>query len=530
MEFLLHYFACFVVAILLQVGFVAHAQGLPDEQLVEIGRQIYQHGYLPSGEPVKAVVLGDVEVSGAHFTCLNCHRRSGLGGPEGTKYVLPTNGKSLLSPRTDIYMSRPAYDEQSFAQAMRSGQGPGGEFFDSIMPQFELSNLQMSALFAYLKTISNDFSPGLSDEVLHVATVVSENVSLQDRQAMLGVIEKFFTNKNAETRHEKKRYKSGPFYQEYRNKAYRRWNLHLWELTGSADSWQEQLDSFYQQQPVFAILSGMVDGSWEPIHQFSEKNRIPCILPNTDRPVVEQKNGFYTMYYSKGLRLEAQVLSEQIQKEAANQRVLQIYRAGTDGAAAAIDLTNALPTAELSDFILPSGSDDWLGLAKSIHQLQPDRLVLWLDAIDLQSFALATDVTIPSYLSSSLLDGEFLSVPEELTKTAQMIHLFNLPKDHRARFLRVAAWMRVNKVPLTNQRLQGQSYYACMLLNAGMKHIKRFFYREFFLDLLDHGERMAAYSGNYPRLSFGPEQRFLAKGAYIVDLQSRNAEWVVPNY
>lgn len=526
----MHYFVCFAVAILLQVGFVAHAQEIPDAQLVDIGRQIYQQGHLPNGEPVKAIVLGNVEVSGTHFTCLNCHRRSGLGGPEGTKYVLPTNGKSLLMPRTDIYMSRPAYNEQSFALAMRTGQSPGGEFFDSIMPRFELSDLQMSALFAYLKTISNDFSPGLSDEVLHVATVVSEHISEQERQAMLGVIEKFFSNKNAETRHERKRYKSGPFYQEYRNKAYRRWNLHVWTLTGAVDSWQDQLENFYQKQPVFAILSGMVDGSWEPIHQFSEKNRIPCILPNTNRPVVEQKNDFYTMYYSKGLRLEAQIVGEQLQQEPVPPKVLQIYRTGTDGAAAAIDLTNVLSDVELFDFIIPSGSDDWLGLEKSIRQLNPDRLVIWLEAEDLQKFSGVVDVKIPSYLSSSLLDGDFQSIPLPLAKSARLIHLFNLPEDHQLRFLRVAAWMRVNKVPLTNQRLQGQSYYACMLLNAGMKHIKRFFYREFFLDLLDHGERMAAYSGNYPRLSFGPEQRFLAKGAYIVDLHSRKAEWVVPNY
>jgi len=39
---------------------------------------------------------------------------------------------------------------------------------------------------------------------------------------------------------------------------------------------------------------------------------------------------------------------------------------------------------------------------------------------------------------------------------------------------------------------------------------------------------MAIYSGNYPRLSFGPEQRFLAKGAYLVHLADGQARWVVP--
>jgi len=51
-----------------------------------------------------------------------------------------------------------------------------------------------------------------------------------------------------------------------------------------------------------------------------------------------------------------------------------------------------------------------------------------------------------------------------------------------------------------------------------------------FHDLLDHGERMAEYSGNYPRLSFGPEQRFLAKGAYLINLSDGADKWIVPDH
>lgn len=501
-----------------------------EQQLIEVGRQIYQQGRLPNGEPVKAIVLGNVEVSGEQFTCLNCHRRSGLGGPEGTKYVLPANGASLVVPRVDLYMSRPAYSEQSFAAALNSGQNPNGEDFDPIMPRYELSERQLTALFTYLKTLSSDFSPGLTDEVLNVATIVSSDVSSADRQAMLSVINKFFTNKNAETRHENKRYASGPFYQEYRNKAYRRWNLHLWELSGPAETWGEQLDAYYQQQPVFAIVSGMVTGSWEPIHRFSKARQIPCILPNTDLPKIEKVNDFYTLYYSKGLALEAKVLNQRLVSNPAGGKILQIYRTGTNGAAAAVTMTQnfSVPDTSLADFILPVGIFNWDEVAKSIRQLTPDLLILWLSPEDLTAFAAEVTVAVPSYLSSSLLDGDFAAIPDSLAETAQLIHPFNLPEDHPSRFLRVSAWMKVNRVPLTNPRLQGQTYYACMLLNAGMKHIKRYFYREFFLDLLDHGERMAAYSGNYPRLSFGPEQRFLAKGAYIVDLKQNQAEWIVP--
>ena len=113
-------FLVFVTGLLLALpaGAGADASDLSDQNLVEIGRKVYQEGLLADGTPVKAFVLGDIEVSGSQFTCLNCHRRSGLGGPEGTKFVLPVNGGSILIPRVDLYMARPAYDAGSFAEAL----------------------------------------------------------------------------------------------------------------------------------------------------------------------------------------------------------------------------------------------------------------------------------------------------------------------------------------------------------------------------------------------------------------------------
>ena len=132
------------------------------------------------------------------------------------------------------------------------------------------------------------------------------------------------------------------------------------------------------------------------------------------------------------------------------------------------------------------------------------------------------------YLSSSVLNGDLESIPELFKEHGRAVHPFNLPRDQQSRFLRVSAWLKSNKVPLTNRRLQGQTYYACMLLNSGLAHIKQYFYREYLLDILDHADKMAAYSGNYPHLSFGPEQRFLAKGAYIIDLDTEETNWIIP--
>ncbi len=87
--------------------------------------------------------------------------------------------------------------------------------------------------------------------------------------------------------------------------------------------------------------------------------------------------------------------------------------------------------------------------------------------------------------------------------------------------------MKSRDIPITRPLLQGQTFYACMVLGDGMTHIKRNFYRDYLLDVIDHVQRMSVFVGNYPRVSFGPEQRYLAKGAYVIDLKTKKSRWVV---
>jgi len=497
-------------------------------ELIAIGQRLYRDGTLADGSPIQALVMGDVEVSGEQFACLNCHRRSGLGGAEGVQLVLPVNGPSLLTPRVNLRLERPAYDAESFAVALRQGINPLGTPFDPVMPRYRLPELEAKALFSYLKSLSSTFSPGVDADNLHLATVVSADVDPAKRQQVLAVLDAYFKNKNAETRNERKRLEAGVFFQAYRTKAYRHWVHHVWELTGPPESWAKQLAAYERQQPVFALVSGLVSGPWTPVHEFCRRQQIPCILPNTDLPELDAADS-YTLYYSRGLALEAEVLADALH-QAGYGRVLQVVRAGTEGAAGGERL-QALLQAQgvvMTQSPLPQSAAGWREFGQQLNDVQPDALVLWLDAPDLQTFAAEVAGIAPVYLSSSLLDGNLEAVPPPLRKGAKAVHPFLLPEEQGKRFVQTAAWLKNNQIPLVNPRLQGQTFYACLLLTGSLTHIRQHFYRDYLLDKLEHRDNMSIYSGNYPRLSFGPEQHFLAKGAYIINLTDGSSRWVVP--
>jgi hypothetical protein len=175
---------------------------------LRLGERMYRNGILPSGNPVDAIVMGDIKIDGSMFSCESCHLRGGLGSIEGGVVTPATNGAKLfqamyygrdLTPdersRLPKFFQppaiRPAYTDETLAIAVRDRIGPTGKELNFVMPRYLLDSRDMGILITYLKSLSSEPSPGVTDKTIRFATIITEEVPLEDRTAMLATLENF---------------------------------------------------------------------------------------------------------------------------------------------------------------------------------------------------------------------------------------------------------------------------------------------------------------------------------------------------
>jgi Cytochrome c len=509
----------------------------PERGVPGAGERLYREGILRSGQPAKAVVAGDVPMLGRQAACVSCHRRSGMGSIEGGVVAPPVTEAALYAPVVRSPRNRPPYTDEALARAIRDGVDPAGQSLDRSMPRFDLPEADMAGLIAYLKTLSAEISPGVTKETIHFATVTAEGT---DASPMLAVLNAFFEDKNRQTRNETSRAESGPFYLRSVNRAYRKWVLHPWALVGPPENWQRQLEAHYREQPVFAMVSGAGRGTWQPVHQFCERNHIPCLLPNTDLPVVASDD-YYTVYFSEGVTLEARAIAAHLMKRHASGRIVEVFRDEAAGKTASEALGRALADRRDVSVTQLALREDGASAADRIAGVlagaEVTALVAWLPRGDIMALeaAVARSHVRAVYLSSTQLGGDASALPTGLPARSFVAHPSALPSDFRQRFRIIEPWLRRRGIPITDERLLAQTYFACHVVADSLMHITAdYFYRDYLLELVDHLDAAARFSIAHPSPSFGPGQRYISKGCYVLDLArgdgqgTRDTTWIVP--
>lgn len=531
---------------------VSSAHGPSTGQPAGLAETLYRQGILPSGRPLVGNREGGLKVVGAAAACASCHRRSGLGTFEGRMVVPSITGRYLFRPgtrsrekpyQTDDGAAEPAarlpesgpYTEATLARAIRDGLGADGRTLDFLMPRYPLDDATMAHLVAYLRDLSRKPSPGTDDETLQFATIVTPDADPIERDAMLEVMRHFFTSKNS--------FWLGPAppIQTHRRldfRVVRRWNLHVWELTGAPDTWERQLHEKLRAEPVFAVISGIGRTTWEPVHRFCESEAIPCLLPNVDLPVVSE-NDFYPVYFSRGVLLEADLIAHELDslgKARAPRRLVQVFRQGDIGAAAAGRLAASLqPTALASVERAVKADAPAAGVAAALEDVRADDVVvLWLRGADLEALPQRPEDLRQLFVSGVMGGLEGMPLPASWRAVASITYPYDLPRDRAVRMNYPLVWFRIQQIPLTAERVQTDTYVACGIVAEATAQMLDNFVREYLVELIEEGLSPRLVNGYYNRLGLAPGQRFASKGGYLVRLAGAGppivaeSAWIVP--
>ena len=518
-----------------------------------LGMRMYREGILPSGKKMRGETSGKVSLSGAMAACANCHRRSGMGSAEGGTGVRPVTGAALYrpeevwgvgpgrrAPRGSQHL--PVYTDETLARAIRDGVDPSGRRFVPAMPRYDLSDADLALLIAYLKSLSATSAPGVTKEVIRFATVVDTRVALDRRAAMLDVLRIYTRDKNAGSRNEALRARAAPWTDARRFRAYRTWEIDVWELSGPEETWEAQLEAYDRRRPVFALIGGISAGGWGPVHRFCERYGVPCLFPNVDAPVVSGP-GYYTVYFSRGVALEADVLARHLSGEPDDIRrgpVVQVFRDDETGNAAAAAFREAMAHSGVSglrDVRLPAAGDPPDRIPEgAVGEDHPAAIVLWLREPDLRRFAdRAGGASWPGriYLSSTLAGTAAAAALGAPKGTVYLVHPFALPTGKGERD-RVRLWRNARRIPPGEERLQANAFFAAAIAVEALDQILDFFSRDYLLEKVEHMVESTVTPSAYPRLSLGPGQRFASKGSYILRYAPNGGGflpvggWIVP--
>ena len=559
--------ACILATICWSAAVAGEARGdvagLSREETLRLGERLYRTGILPSGKPVTAFVQGDVAVEGTMFSCVSCHMRSGFGSYEGGVMTTPTTGKYLYQPvytlrqlspaeketipkyfrpQFEAPPKRPAYTDETLAAALRTGVDPSGRAFNYVMPRYSLNDRDMAILIAYLKSLAAEPSPGVTESTVRFATVVTDDVSPAERDALMTTLENYARGRNVMAVAAETRSKRG-FLSDWMDAAYRRkLSISRWELKGAPATWRGQLEEYYRKEPVFALLGGISNGDWRPIHDFSEEHHIPCLLPLTDFPVVSETD-WYTVYFSKGLYQEGEAAARFLGKTAElapEKPVVQFYRDTPEGRALAAgfektwdDLGRRPPVTR----VLREGETISEALDRISEQEKPAVLLLWAGAEAGAALnALAAGAKRPEavFVSASLMKYDLGTLPDAARDFTYITFPYALSLAKNFMTKPVQRPVRKGAPPVPDQRISSGTWSLWLILNDALMMLGTNFYRDRFLDVVGMIQDKAPPYTDYERLSFGPGQRYAAKGCYVVQLTHganpglvKKSEWVI---
>ena len=556
------------------------------------GEAIYRRGVLPSGAPLTATVAGDVPLEGVSAACTTCHQRSGMGSVEGRVWVPPITAPILGASRGSGPRLRPGYDDAALARTLREGVDVAGRPLDPLMPRYDLRPEDLEALTSYLHGLGARVPPGVSEREIRFATVVTPDADPGRVQAMLDVFDGFFRGKNVQVRSlarfgtqrgtfrtwtlETWRLTGEPSGWAGQLRAFYAKDPVFALLGGVGEAEWGPVDDFCEENEVPCLLPNVdappasagrsyytlyVSRGVEleaaavaaEIARDPSPARVVQLVPErgpgragadalraalADRKDISVRNRIVVPGVFAGRTLAARNVGSSRAIHARtrpgrSRKPMPARRARTHRSK-----PRRRPDGRRGVALVTQTSNDGRSrsLAAAGTPVARSRriVVFWIPPAGLARSALegeeSEDPWDRAFVSSTVLDGEPAALTARALPRSEIVHPFTRPDELGRRLANLEIWLRTRGVPKGVRRVQDQALLACTLAGDALMHEFRDFDREYFLELVDHAGSNQTVSAFHARLSFGPGQRLLEKGCWLVpgSGDAKAARWVTP--
>ncbi|HEX6045819.1 MAG TPA: ABC transporter substrate-binding protein [Pyrinomonadaceae bacterium] len=483
------------------------------------GKQIYSRGTSASGKEILAYVgEASLEIPGNVMACANCHGQSGQGKTEGG--ITPSNitWEALTKPYGVTHANgrkHPAYTDRSLELAITRGIDAGGNKLFNTMPRFQMSKEDLDDLILYIKRLGTDLDPGISDRKIVIGTATPSAGPLAELgQVVRDVIAAVFAETNSQ----------GGVYNRQLELKY------LPVETRSVT--RADLERLIKDEKVFALTGVLMAGVEGELAAFIAEQQVPLVGPLTLDPRIGSplnRQIFYTLSGnagqmralidfvarkpdSKSLMLGIvytpndlnasiiQAAKEQSQKDGMSAPQVFEYASGKF---AAPEMVAGLKQANVSAVMFLGGAADLPVLLSEAGKVN------WFPQIFLQSASASTAL----FESPAGFDGKIFST------------FPSAPNDQKEEGLREFRTVSEKyKLPQKHLAAQISAYSSAKILIEALKRAGKELSRERLIQALEGLYNFQ--TGLTPAITYGPNRRIGATGAYIVTVDLKEKKFV----
>jgi len=491
---------------------VVHSQNPARRELTlqeKRGKAFYLRGESASGQEITAM-MGEVDVPASTLTCGGCHGNRGQGITEGGVTAGNMTWPFLTKPyghSDDGGRKHPPFTESSFARLLTAGVDPGGNKLAVAMPTYHMTQEDMANLIAYLKRIETDTDPGVTDRSIVLGTVLPEKTALSGlAQAMEDVLQAYFAEINS------------------RGGIYNR-KVELRIMHGDSRLTVPNMKHLIDDEQVFAIVSGLTAGAEDGVAALTQEKEVPLVGPSTLLPQRGSPLNRYIFYLLPGLKEQGRALVNFAAKkdDPAKSQVAIVSPDVEFNRGIATTIEEQMKKLRWSSVTTNYYVREQFSAAEFVNQSHQKHFdtVFFLgsgpEAAAILREAEAVGWTPTVYTLGSLVGKNIADAVSVKMKDKIFLAFPTVPSDvSEAGAAEYSALLQRNKLDSTHAAAQASAIAAARILVYALERCGKDLSRERLVTTL---EGLYDYdTGLLPKITFGPNRRIGALGAYVVTI------------